>query len=157
MRLEANEFRQQHLSHVRDEVAELERDAARQALTRASVRPKRTSKSSFIDELDHRVVELLRVLRHEQMTAGQLLERRAGNALGNQPGILRHDEAIFATGYDHGGNVNLAETRARIEGAGRRDLTRQRERRNRILRADASVFLDDLGMVFDGVVAEDRL
>jgi hypothetical protein len=31
VRLEANEFRQQHLSHVRDEVAELERDAARQA------------------------------------------------------------------------------------------------------------------------------
>jgi phage FluMu protein Com len=38
VRLEANEFRQ-HLNHVRDEVAELERDAAREA-TKAP-RPKK--------------------------------------------------------------------------------------------------------------------
>ena len=48
------------------------------------------------DEIDHRAIELLRILRHEQMTARQLLQRRTGNAFGNQLGILRRDEAILA-------------------------------------------------------------
>ena len=42
VRLEAEEFRRQHISHVRNELAELERDAARQSTPR-----KRPGKDDF--------------------------------------------------------------------------------------------------------------